>query len=88
MRNVSFTAIAMQQFQELMQSEPRLAQKAWSLIAECARNPFEGTGKPEPLKHELRGKWSRRINEKHRLVYMATETEIIIYACKQHYTSL
>jgi toxin YoeB len=50
-----------------------------------ARDPFAGIGKPEPLKHELKGFWSRRITDEHRLVYKVTDEEIIIAACKYHY---
>lgn len=49
------------------------------------RNGNEGLGKPEPLKHDLSGYWSRRINEEHRLVYRLTDTEIIIVQCCSHY---
>ncbi|MDQ3491396.1 MAG: Txe/YoeB family addiction module toxin, partial [Acidobacteriota bacterium] len=55
------------------------------LIIETARNPFSGIGKPEPLKGELRGYWSRRINDEHRLVYKVTEEQIIIVGCRLHY---
>jgi toxin YoeB len=56
------------------------------LIVETARTPFEGTGKPEALKHDLKGYWSRRINDEHRLVYRVEETFIKIIACKLHYS--
>ena len=49
------------------------------------RSPFSGIGKPEPLKHELRGCWLRRITDEHRLVYRLTDTEIVILSCKFHY---
>ncbi len=59
------------------------------LIRECMRTPFSGTGKPEPLKGELHGFWSRRITGEHRLVYRVTgsgETqELQIAACRYHY---
>jgi toxin YoeB len=50
------------------------------------RSPFEGIGKPEPLKADLSGYWSRRINDEHRLVYRATATEIVVIACRYHYS--
>jgi len=56
------------------------------LIKEILRHPFIGTGKPEPLKGNLKGLWSRRINHEHRLVYIVEETVIIIVDCKGHYT--
>lgn len=55
------------------------------LIKEILRHPFSGTGKPEPLKGNLKGLWSRRINHEHRLVYIVEETTIIIVDCKGHY---
>ena len=55
------------------------------LIKEVLRHPFIGTGKPEPLKGNLKGLWSRRINHEHRLVYIVEETVIIIVDCKGHY---
>jgi len=55
------------------------------LIKQCLRTPFEGIGNPEPLKHELQGYWSRRIDSEHRLVYQSTETELEIIACRYHY---
>lgn len=56
-----------------------------SLILECLRTPFEGTGKPEPLKANLSGFWSRRIDEKHRLVYTASDEHLTIIQCRFHY---
>ena len=55
------------------------------LIKDIGRNPFDGIGKPEPLKGELSGFWSRRIDDEHRLVYVAEEDAILIIACKGHY---
>jgi len=55
------------------------------LIESIVANPFEGIGKPEPLKYGLTGCWSRRINKEHRLVYELTETEILIHSIKDHY---
>jgi toxin YoeB len=56
-----------------------------TLIKEIMRNPFEGIGNPEQLKHELQGFWSRRIDKEHRLVYAYTEEELLIVACRYHY---
>lgn len=56
-----------------------------NLILECLRTPFEGTGKPEPLKANLTGFWSRRIDEKHRLVYTASDERLTIIQCRFHY---
>ncbi len=55
------------------------------LIKETLRNPFEGVGNPEPLKHELQGFWSRRIDKEHRLVYSYVDRELLILGCRHHY---
>jgi len=55
------------------------------LIQETQKDPFGGIGKPEPLKHELAGCWSKRIDDEHRLVYQVTENKIRVLACRHHY---
>ncbi|WP_455089265.1 Txe/YoeB family addiction module toxin [Peptoanaerobacter stomatis] len=55
------------------------------LIKDISRNPFDGIGKPEPLKENLTGLWSRRIDEKHRIVYLVEENKVLIFACRGHY---
>jgi toxin YoeB len=55
------------------------------LVREIQRDPFSGLGKPEPLKRELSGCWSRRIDQEHRLVYQVREDKIRILACRFHY---
>ena len=55
------------------------------LITECLRDPLNGIGKPEPLKGNWQGFWSRRISDEHRLVYQATDTHLTIAACRFHY---
>ncbi len=55
------------------------------LIREIQRTPFEGSGKPEPLKHGLSGYWSRRINDEHRIVYKVESGSILIAQLKHHY---
>ena len=59
--------------------------KIVSLIDDILRNPFDGLGKPEPLKYELKGYWSRRISDEHRLVYKINDDSVIIVSCKFHY---
>ncbi|TRD14769.1 Txe/YoeB family addiction module toxin [Palleronia caenipelagi] len=56
-----------------------------SLIKECTRTPFDGTGKPEPLKGQLAGWWSRRLNREHRLVYRVEGEQLLIALCRYHY---
>lgn len=59
--------------------------KLLSLLEELAEHPFEGTGKPEALKHQLSGLWSRRINREHRLVYQVIDDVVYILSVKDHY---
>ncbi len=56
-----------------------------TLIKATLRDALEGIGNPEPLKHELQGFWSRRIDKEHRFVYSYTEEELLIVACRYHY---
>lgn len=56
-----------------------------ALIKSILREPFEGVGKPEQLKHDLQGYWSRRIDSEHRLVYSYQNEELEIIACRYHY---
>ena len=64
--------------------DKKLYKKINELIKDIIRSPFSGIGKPEPLKHELSGYWSRRINEEHRLVYKITDDSLLIASCKYH----
>ena len=66
-------------------TDKKVLKKINSLIKDIKREPFEGIGKPEPLKYELAGCWSRRITDEHRLVYIVDDTEISIVSCKYHY---
>ncbi|WP_456430439.1 Txe/YoeB family addiction module toxin [Nitratifractor sp.] len=63
----------------------RILKKINKLLKEISRHPFEGLGKPEPLKHTLQGCWSRRIDDEHRLVYKITKDAILIVSCRYHY---
>jgi toxin YoeB len=62
-----------------------MMKKINDLIKDIQRTPYAGMGKPEALKYDLAGLWSRRIDREHRLVYQANENEILIYSCKYHY---
>jgi toxin YoeB len=66
-------------------ADKAMLRKVNALIRECLRHPFEGTGKPEQLKSDLAGFWSRRIDREHRLVYRVTETAIEVAQCRHHY---
>lgn len=62
-----------------------ILKKIRNLIESVQQNPFEGIGKPEPLKHDLSGCWSRRINKEHRLVYEVSDQKVFILSAKGHY---
>jgi len=68
-----------------VEKDRKKALRIIKLIKEVQRNPFEGTVKPEPLKHELSGCWSRRIDQEHRLIYQVVKDKIRILACRYHY---
>jgi len=85
MKRIVFEESAFQDFAQWATLDKKLYQRLVGLITDVLRNPFEGIGKPEPLKYELKGYWSRRINDEHRLIYKVTDDSIIIIACKYHY---
>jgi toxin YoeB len=85
MRVIAFHQNAFEQYSEWAKTDKKLFERLHRLITETAKNPFDGIGKPEPLKADLKGYWSRRINDEHRLVYKVTEEQIIIIGCKYHY---
>lgn len=62
-----------------------ILQKTEKLLDAILENPYKGVGKPEPLKHQLAGKWSRRINKEHRFVYSVQDNTLYIYSLKGHY---
>jgi toxin YoeB len=62
-----------------------IQKKIRELFSDMKKHPFEGVGKPEPLRYELTGKWSRRINHEHRIVYSVTENIINVYSLRGHY---
>jgi toxin YoeB len=68
-----------------IESDPRLALRVMRLIEEVLRSPFSGLGKPEPLRHESQGQWSRRITEEHRMVYRIRSTGVFFMYARGHY---
>ena len=66
-------------------NDKKILRRINELIKDICRHPFDGIGKPEPLKHQWRGFWSRRINDEHRMVYTVQEDQIIIAQCRYHY---
>ena len=82
---LTWTDFAWEQYEELQEKDKRLKKKINILIQDIKRNGNEGIGKPEPLQHELSGYWSRRIDDKNRLVYKVSDNQITIVACANHY---
>ncbi len=66
-------------------TDKQILKKINQLIKDIKKEPFEGIGKPEPLKYELSGFWSRRISDEHRLVYEVSDNYIAIVSCRFHY---
>ena len=66
-------------------TDKQILKRINNLIKEIKRDPFEGIGKPEPLKHALSGFWSRRINDEHRIVYKALEDSVLVAQLRYHY---
>ena len=83
--NVTFTPTALEDLRYWLKTDKRQAERILALLEEIRRTPFEGTGKPEPLRFQLAGCWSRRIDREHRLVYQVEESEIVVIACRYHY---
>jgi len=86
MRDVVFKGTSFDDFNEWSVISKKIFKRITELIEAARRNPFDGIEKPEALKHQLKGCWSRRINNEHRLVYKVTEGSIEIISCKYHYS--
>ena len=84
-RNLTFTDRAWSDYLWWQENDPGTLTRLNALIRECQRTPFKGTGKPEALRNDLRGFWSRRITKADRLVYRTTSAAIEIVACRFHY---
>lgn len=82
---ISFEAAAWDDYLWWQLNDKSVVKKINQLIRDIGRSPFEGLGKPEPLKHNLAGFWSRRITDEHRLVYQMDGAEIVIAQCRYHY---
>jgi len=76
---------AWEDYQYWIDKDKKVLRKINSLIKECQRTPFEGTGKPEALRQNLSGFWSRRITGEHRLVYKVDNDVLFIAQCRYHY---
>ena len=84
---IEFSKRAESEFAYFEKHKPKLAEKIVELIADILRDPYRGLGKPEPLKHEYSGYWSRRISEEDRLVYCIDGKTLYIIQCRFHYTT-
>jgi toxin YoeB len=85
LRSLIFDKLALEDLEWWVREDKKTALRIIKLIQSLPDNPFKGIGKPEALKHDLSGCWSRRIDEEHRLVYQVKEDFIRILACKYHY---
>jgi toxin YoeB len=82
---ISFRERAWQDYLYWQATDKQILKRINTLIKDIQRNPFIGIGKPEPLKHQFAGFWSRRINDEYRLVYAFIESELVIIQCRYHY---
>lgn len=84
-RNVSFTQTAWGDYQYWHGQDKKTLKRINLLITATMREPFDGIGKPEPLIGNYSGLWSRRIDDKHRLIYAVEDAAIFVIACRGHY---
>jgi toxin YoeB len=82
---INFRERAWQDYLYWQETDKQILKRINALIKDIQRNPFIGIGKPEPLKYQFAGFWSRRINDEHRLVYTFIKTELVIVQCRYHY---
>lgn len=85
MKRIIFSKIAWEDYSSWQNEDKKTLKKINSLIKDIQSSPFEGIGKPEPLKYDLAGLWSRRIDREHRLVYSIDKDDVLIYSCRYHY---
>lgn len=82
---IAFTDLGWSDYVWFQERERKLLKRINTLIKDIKRTPFDGLGKPEPLKADLTGYWARRINNEHRLVYRVSKNEMTIISCRYHY---
>jgi toxin YoeB len=82
---IAFDRGAFEDFVDWARRDKRIHKRIVALITDTLRSPYQGIGQPEPLKHQLSGYWSRRIDEEHRLVYKVEDNTLVIIACRYHY---
>lgn len=84
MLNIKYEKIAQKQLKQIAKDKKYLS-KVQEIVSDIVLHPFEGIGKPEALKHELQGFWSRRIDKKNRLIYKVIEPDVVIISLIGHY---
>jgi toxin YoeB len=82
---LTWTDAAWDDYQYWQTQDKKILKRINLLIRDTMRSPFDGIGKPEPLRENLSGFWSRRINEEHRLVYTTDRDDLVVIACRYHY---
>ncbi|MDR0297452.1 MAG: Txe/YoeB family addiction module toxin [Streptococcaceae bacterium] len=83
--NVQWTVLAWQEFEYWLDTDKQQVKKIRQLIKDCLRSGYEGIGKPEALREDKQGLWSRRIDQEHRLIYYFEGERLIIVSCRFHY---
>lgn len=83
--NIEFSAASFEDYRYWQQQDREKLHKINQLLQEIACTPFRGTGKPEALRGDLQGYWSRRVDREHRLVYRVLKGRIQVLACRYHY---
>jgi len=85
MKKIIFSEVSWNDYLHWQATDKQILKRINLLIKDIKKNPFDGIGKPEPLKHQLQGCWSRRIDAEHRLVYEITDDALKIVSCRFHY---
>ncbi len=82
---ITFSKNAWEDYLSWQKDDKKMLRKINDLIKDIQQTPYDGLGKPEPLKFDLAGYWSRRIDQEHRLVYQFQDGELLVYSCRYHY---
>lgn len=85
MMKITFSKNSWEDYLSWQKEDKKILKRINHLIKDIQRTPYQGIGNPEPLKYDLAGFWSRRIDREHRLVYQVIDQELLIYSCKYHY---
>jgi len=82
---ITFSPNSWEDYLSWQSEDKKILKKINSLLKDIRRTSYQGLGKPEPLKYDLAGLWSRRIDREHRLVYQVIRDELFVYSCRYHY---